>query len=177
MRTRLIYLCLSLILLCSFTAVAQEQPKSALSPRQFVEAFYHWYAVHVWREHGPDVALKYKSSSFSPELVRLLKADLAAQARCAEIVGIDFDPFLGGQDLGHHYQVGEITPQGEAYVADIHRVESGKRSAKPDVKAKFQQTNGHWVFVDFLYPEDGSTLLKILQSPREKCTDPLPTKK
>ena len=177
MGTTFFYPCLSLILLCSFTVVAQEQPKSAQSPRQFVEAFYNWYAVHVWREHGPDVALKYKSSSFSPELVRLLKADFAAQAQCAEIVGIDFDPFLGGQDLAHHYQAGEITPQGEAYVADIHRVESGKRAVKPDVKAKFQQTNGHWVFVDFLYPEDGSTLLKILQSPPEKCTDPLPAKK
>ncbi|MGA9528563.1 MAG: hypothetical protein WBS24_10645 [Terriglobales bacterium] len=175
---RLFYPSFPLILLCLFTASAQEKPIRQQSPRQFVEGFYNWYVVHVWREHEPgDVALKFKSSSFSPELVRLLKADFAAQSRCAEIVGIDFDPYLGGQDLAHHYQVGEITQQGEAYVAAIYRIESGKRAPKPDVKAKFQQSNGKWVFVDFIYPEDGSTLLKILQSPREKCTDPLPPKK
>jgi hypothetical protein len=46
-----------------------------------------------------NLAIKTKSSVFSPQLALALKEDSAAQAKAeGEIVGLDFDPFLNSQD-------------------------------------------------------------------------------
>ena len=164
------------LLACSVAVQAQSQ-EPAQSPREFVEEFYNWYVPKALSQNPVDLALKLKSPRFSTQLAQLLKEDSAAQAKCAEIVGIDFDPFLSGQDPADHYEVGDIAHEGQTYRADIYRLESGKRTDKPDVRAEFVQSQGHWVFVNFLYPSDGSDLLKILRLPRPKCTNPLPAKK
>ncbi|MGH9616889.1 MAG: hypothetical protein ACRD28_09125, partial [Acidobacteriaceae bacterium] len=146
------------------------------SSRGFVEGFYQWYvpvalsdsATRTW-----DIALKGRRSDFSPELARLLSEDSAAQAKCEELIGLDFDPLLNTQDAAERYDVGEITHEGQDYRAAIFSVQSGKRSEKPDVNAEFSEQEGHWVFVNFYYP-DGTNLLKILKSPRPKCSVPRP---
>jgi len=50
-------------------------------------------------------------------------------------------------------------------------VDSGKPSERADVSAEVVNMNGHWKFVNFLYP-DGTNLLDILKKPQPKCSQP-----
>ncbi len=165
---------LLIILPCSLWAQATTAQK-VLSPREFVEGFYKWYRLLALKDSGrtSDLALKYKSSAFSPQLLRLLKADSAAQAACGELVGLDFDPFLYTNDTPEdRYDVGNIHRIGQNYRVEIYGVWSGVRSEKPSVIAEVAENNGHWYFVNFHYEEQGGAdLLTILKSP-EKCTVP-----
>jgi len=164
------------IALCSVMSHARATPAAPKSPREFVEEFYRWYVPRAPNDNSIEMALKFKGASFSRELVRRLKEDSAAQASCAELVGLDFDPFLNGQDPAEHYEVGKVRQKVQSYRADIHRLWSGKRIEKPDVSAEFTQYKGHWIFVNFFYPEGGD-LLTILRSPRPTCSVPRPNKK
>ena len=162
-----------LLLPCSLAAQATATQK-VLTPREFVEGFYKWYVPHALKDQGTtsDLALKYKSPAFSPQLLRLLKADSAAQAACEELIGIDFDPFLYSQDPEERYDVGKITHQGPNFRAEVYGVRAGERDKTPSVIAEFTETNGHWFFVNFHYEEQGGAdLLTLLKSP-EKCTVP-----
>jgi hypothetical protein len=47
----------------------------------------------------------------------------------------------------------------------------------PEVQAEFLQRGGRWIFVNFLYPEEHTDLLKILRSSRPKCSVPRSSKK
>jgi len=162
-----------LMLPCSLAA--QEGSKEgSKSPREFVQEFYKWYvpkALNSKITRAWDAALKYKSAAFSHELAQLLREDSAAQAKCEELIGIDFDPFLNTQDPANGYEVGEIKQNDKHYRADIYSVESGKRSEKSRVSADIVENKGHWVFVNFFY-SDGGDLLKILKTPRSKCEAP-----
>lgn len=154
---------------CSLGAQSKTRRDVHVSAREFVEGFYRWYVPTALGDNASrDIALKLKVSDFSPELRRLLREDSAAQAKCNEIVGIDFDPFLGTQDPADHYQVGEIRREGPSYQAAIFRSEDGKPSEKPDVIAEFSEREGGWCFVNFYYL-NGTNLLKILRSHRTKC--------
>lgn len=167
------------LLPCSLVSQATTAQK-ALSPREFVEGFYKWYISRNPGNVSWDFALKYRSSAFSPQLLRLLKANSAAQAACEDIVGLDFDPILNTQDPDNRYEVGNIAQTGQNYKAEIYGVRSGKRDEKPYVIAEFTEDNGHWYFVNFHYLYDDGTiadLLTILKNP-EKCMSPRsPSKK
>ena len=85
------------MVLCLPQAGAQVTARVDKSSREFVDSFYQWY---VPRTHSNlpdgfwDSALRYKRSAFSAELFGLLKENADAQARCHDLVGLDFDPFL-----------------------------------------------------------------------------------
>lgn len=163
-----------LMLPCSVAAQAEGSKEVSKSPREFVQEFYKWYvpeALNSKVTRAWDVALKRKSAAFSHELAQLLRKDSAAQAKCEELVGIDFDPFLNTQDPASGYEVGEIKHNDKHYRADIYSVESGKRSEKSRVTADIVESEGHWVFVNFFY-SDGDNLLKILKTSRPKCEAP-----
>jgi hypothetical protein len=164
---------------CSLEGQAMTSHNTFGSAREFVEEFYKWYAARAQSKgRTSDVALKLKSSNFSPQLAKLLKEDSAAQDNCAEIVGLDFDPILNTQDPWEHYEVGRITQKGQYYKAEIYGVQSGKRNEKPDVVAEFLNKDGRWFFVNFYYPSEGTNLMTILRSPRPPCSMPrVPTKK
>jgi len=147
-----------------------------------VQGFYDWYLKQTLNEKaGPasDLALKYKSSSFAPELLRRLKEDSAAQAKVSgEIVGLDFDPFLNAQDVGERYVVGKITPKQGSYWAEVYGVWNGKKSQKPDVVPELIFKDRHWLFVNFhygksKYPENENLLsiLRVLREDRRKQTN------
>ncbi len=142
-------------------------------PRQFVDMFYKWYVPHALNSdtNTPwNLAIKQKNVDFSDLLIKLLKEDSAAQARCEELVGLDFDPFLNGQDPEKSYEVGEINREGRVYRANIYGVRSGKRLDTYAVSAELSEENGHWVFVNFHYPYPVRTdLVTILQS-RPSCS-------
>ena len=146
----------------------------ALSPHDFVQEFYNWYAPKTL-QHNPgrtwDIAVKDKSAMFSPELLRALKEDsLASDKSAGDIVGLDFDPFLYSQDPAPRYELGRITAKGTGWLVEVHAVQSGKRSQKPGVVAELSPANGRWQFVNFHYEDnqDLVTILKTLRQDREK---------
>ena len=182
--------CLGLIfvLATSSTLVAQsenrEEPKDVQqSCLDFVQAFYDWY-VPTWltsnlkstatleRWNKSRDPLKFKAQLFSPELARWLKEDYAAQAKVeGDIVGIDFNPFIGGNagPLGR-YVVGKLTRNGERYRVKIYCVVSGKKDKVPSVEPELVFKAGRWLFVNFRYPDgkEGDDLMSILKLLREE---------
>lgn len=156
-------------------AVSTSLHSASSSPRHFVEDFYKWYVPHALADNETaawNLAIKYKRGDFSESLVRLLKEDSTAQAKCNELIGIDFDPFLNSQDPASEYRVGDIRKEGIHYRAEIYSISSGGGSeVKPDVTAEVEKLRGHWLFVNFYYP-NGMDLMAILKSSRPKCSDP-----
>jgi hypothetical protein len=142
------------------------------SPREFVNEFYKWYGQRVARDMPDENTLKLMRWDLSPELARLLGEDATAQSRCAEIVGLDFDPIVASQDPADHYEAGEIVQMGNRYRASIYGTTNGQRSTKPDVIAEFIHDGDRWIFQNFLYPSVKTNLLQILKSPRQVCTVP-----
>jgi len=163
-----------LLLLALQASSAQASDASLTASREFVQSFYKIYVPKAlagqpsppWR-----IAVDKMSADFDAELVQALKDDLAAQAvaKGDDIVGLDFDPFLDTQDPVQHYEVGSARQEGKDYLVDVYPVTSGKRSEKPGVVPEVANENGHWVFVNFRYPEGGDllTLLKQMKADRE----------
>jgi len=146
------------------------------SVRQFVQGFYSWYvkeaiasrSVSAWSK-----AINEKGGAFDSELRRELGEDVLAQKEAVgEIVGLDFDPFLNGQDPSRDYVVLKVVSNGEVYFAEVHRVVSGRPEEKVAVTAVIAGKKGRWRFVDFLYPDNHHLLgiLKALKEDRDKPT-------
>jgi hypothetical protein len=160
----------------SFSVQAQSDSKASASQsvKKFVQGFYDWYVSKaVGSSSGPawSTAVKVKKICFTPELVRKLREDSDAQSKAdGEIVGLDFDPFLNGQDPGKHYSVGKVVPKSDSYLVEIHRVSSGKPEEKITVIAEVAGKNGQWEFVNFIYPNGHNLLgvLKVLKDDRDK---------
>lgn len=167
------------VLMITVPPLAAQRPsprKAADSPRAFVEGFYAWYlprALHADTSGGWNATLKLMRPKVNLQLAKLLREDAAAQAKCEDLISLDFDPFLNTQDPAEHYLVGGIVQRGSAYRAEIYRMDSGKGSEKPDVIAEFTRKDGRWLFVNFIYP-GGSDLLTLLKS-REPCLTPRTT--
>jgi hypothetical protein len=138
------------------------------SCREFVESFYHWYIPKAFDAQGDswNRALKRRRSSFSRELYRNLSEDFEAQAKASgELVGLDFDPFLGGQDLRDKYVFSSAKRDGSMCQVEIHGVSSGKKENDPDVIPELILSDGKWIFVNFHYRH--SNLLGVLKNLRE----------
>lgn len=173
--------CLTVIfVLASFVSMKLTSAQTPSSSAQaFVAEFYSWYGPQALQDHAEPtwrVALKTKEGHFDPLLVRLLQSDSAAQDKCEDLVGLDFDPFLNSQDPAQHYDVGEVKHEGDVYIAPVYSVQSGQRSSKPDVRASIERKNGRWMFVNFYYPSGGD-LLTTLRAPRLPCSSPRPARK
>jgi len=172
--------CIVLAILSCFME-AQGQGANSASARDFVQRFYSWYVPQALSErHGPasDLALRYKGSEFSPNLLQALKEDSDAQAKAnGDIVGLDFDPFLNTQDPCERYELGKVSQTGSNYSVEVYGVCSGKKNAKPDVVAEVGRRGSHWEFVNFHYPNlmkdcpnsaDLLAMLKVLREQRLK---------
>ena len=162
---------------CHLLAQSEGPHHVGNSPRAFIEEFYSWYVPRAVSDDttvGWNNTLKSIHSDLSPQLAKLLEEDSAAQAKCEELVGLNFDPFLYAQEPVKQYQIERITQAGDHYRADIYRGESGERSKTPDVIAEFAWKDGRWFFVNFYYPNTkypNTNLLAILKS-RPKCSKP-----
>jgi hypothetical protein len=151
------------------TAQRTEQP-DASSCRRFAQQFYDWYAPLTQKEAATpswDVALEQKSELFSAQLVKLLKADSLARSKAqGELVGLDFDPFVGGQDPADHYDVRRVSVKsGTNCFVQVWRNspnDTSEKSLKPDVVAALLLGNANWHFVNFRYPAVNTDLLKTL---------------
>ncbi|HXA38550.1 MAG TPA: hypothetical protein VNW53_06080 [Phenylobacterium sp.] len=141
------------------------------SPAAFVQAFYDWYLAHMTDPDGPgfEVALKDRPRAFSKPLADALRADLRASARVRdEVVGLDFDPFLGSQDPDPEYQVGNVRRAGATWLAEVHGVRAGRRSPRPDVTAQVARGPDGWLFVNFRYPEGDDLLATLAELKRAR---------
>ena len=141
------------------------------SPAAFVQRFYDWYLAHISDPDGPgfEVALKHRPRAFSKRLTDALRADLRASARVRdEVVGLDFDPFLGSQDPDPRYQVGDVRRVGVAWLAQVHAVRGGRRSPRPDVTAEVARGPDGWLFVNFRYPEGHDLLATLAELKRSR---------
>ena len=120
------------------------------------------------RESALELALREKRSSFSPELVKGLKEDLAASKKShGEIVGLDFDPFLNAQDIAERYLVGKITTKGDHYWIEVFGIFGGQKNSNPDVVPELAFENGQWIFTNFHYGKTdipvNENLLSVLE--------------
>ena len=114
-----------LLAIFSGPAMAQAPVRQAESTacRKFVQDFYDWYAPLAkksLREPAWNLALQRKPEAFSADLLKALKMDSEAAARAkGDIVGLDFDPFVGGQDPAGHYQARDVSWQGETCLIEV----------------------------------------------------------
>lgn len=169
-------------LLCGAAVAASAQTlpaqmkheNSTAAVRQFAQSFYEWYTPIARSDSGPaaETAIKRKPAMFSMQLLTALRADFAASAKAkSEVVGLNFDPFVSGQDPCDRYEVGKVVRQGGSYRVDVHGVCAGKKSESPHVIAELRPSRGSWQFVNFHYPrsdDDLVTVLKILKEHRRK---------
>lgn len=158
-----------LLVALPFTGQAQggSVPSASNSVRNFVQAFYDWYAPKAAKSGAGrtwDTALNKKANCFSTALRHQLRADSDEQAKVAgEIVGLDFDPFLDSQDPDRYYRVGKVASKDRTYLVEVHRVVSDKVEQQRTVTAEVAGKAGQWYFINFHYP-NGPTLLDVLKS-------------
>ena len=149
-------------------------PEESAACGRFTQSFYDWYVPFTQKRlNGPawNIALQRKADLFNPELLRALKIDSEAQARTkGDIVGIDFDPFVGSQDAAGHYEARRVTWKGGRCSVEVWPASPTDRAAKsgnPEVVAELIQDKGHWQFVNFHYPELKTNLVDVLAQLRK----------
>ncbi len=139
-------------------AVAQESPQD--SPTAFVQRFYNAYLKQTPRRWAQTVRVR--PGLFEPSLTDALRQDAAAQARVSgDIVGLDFDPFLGSQDPGAKFAARGAAPIEGGYRVEVFDLSAG---AKPMVVVEVVPRGGSWVINNFRYPRLSSDLRAILQA-------------
>lgn len=114
-------------MLASGIASAAEKNTQANQIRAYVQGFYDTY---LKLKNDPLVAaLRTQKSSFTPELWASLQEDVAASQKAkGETVGLDFDPFLVGNDPGDIYKVNQITAKDGAYWVQVLGFYKGQTS-------------------------------------------------
>jgi hypothetical protein len=143
------------------------------SCRNLAQGFYDWYVPYIHRD-DPGVtrlvAIRERPNLFSPELVRLIKDDAGAQAKSDEIVGLDFDPFIFGQDSDDTYMVDDVKRQGNRCLVSVYGIIDEKKREKPSVVPELMLKGNQWIFVNFHYPNPtrpiDENLLSILKALR-----------
>jgi len=164
----------------SLTWVAHAPAQETSGPTQasclrFVRGFYDWYVPLTkksMKEPTFAVALQEKPDVFNSDLLQALRADSEASAHSKDdIVGIDFDPFIGGQDPADRYEARNATLLNNKCSVEIWRVSPTDKAAKPgkpDVIADVGFDRGHWKFVNFRYPDIRTDLLSELKALRDE---------
>ena len=165
--------CVSLVVVLLPAAAQVSTPtQDVQSCRQFARQFYDWYVPYTQKRlSGPasDVAIKRKPEVFRPSLLQALKQDSEAQARAKDqIVGIDFDPFVGGQDPYAHYSIRQVTLKTGKCFAEVWHVAVQDTADKPDAIAELAEQEGHWRFVNFHYPDVNADLVSALSLLRKE---------
>lgn len=166
----------ALLLLVTSLSLSRQQKTDPTPPeescRAFVQDFYNWYSQKAADETtnaaALAVALKDRSSDFTPELLQALKDELAAEKKDDGDVWIDFDVFLNSPDIADRYEAAIASRRDKTYWVEVYGTWSGKKRSKPDVVAELDFKHGQWTFVNFHYGErKGQDLLNALRSVRE----------
>ena len=173
-RIALGYWILLFLLSCSGPGQRRNDEDNDRSCREFVQGFFDWYVPNAAKDNkeaGWDLAMKDRPNVFTAELLQQLTADSQAQHKAADIVGLDFDPFLNCQDCGERYVVGNVTVTAAKCSTEVYGVWSGKKNDKPNVVPELIGKDGKWLFVDFHYPNPSGpefeSLLRQLKTLRD----------
>lgn len=171
MRPRTFVVSLALLLLCSVQGSTQKLPSNVAEAQIFVRKFYKWYTpiAQKSKQRTASVALNERRSSFAPKLVASLEADFAAQQNSNEIVGIDWDPFLSGQDTCDKYPDSTPVAMPNTIRVPIFCQQGNTLSSKPVVIAEVSYVQGRWVFTNFIYEKNN--LLEILAGLKKSRED------
>jgi len=174
MRISRVLVCCLIFLTQHYTlkAQARNNDHSFESAIKFVQQFYDWYAPGAVQaaDRNGEFDLERRASDLDPILHRALREDKRAQAKAAEIVGIDFDPFLSGQDPCAPYKARKVTQRASHYFVDVDADCENVTVKRPTVTAELVRRNARWIFVNFHYPDPkphGSDLLSILRENRD----------
>ena len=163
-------------------ANAQSSEDNKESARVFVQKFYDWYnALYSNQLEKKDtlstdmVAIHQRSEYFDIVLRKALINDYRAQSKTIDdIVGLDWDPFLIGQEIRDGwYRTGNVKQIGDKFFVDIRNIEKGKSKNTAQHGellgvAEVVKLNGHWVFTNFIYPTAHDDLLGVL---KKLCRD------
>lgn len=166
----------------SFTNARGKADDSAAC-RQFVVDFYKWYVP----KHTLEDAVKVRGRQFSAKLYKALKKDIDAASKSpGEIVGLDFDPIVNGQDVADRYRVGQCRKKDGKFFVDVYaewKEPSVPKSKGPDIVAELSAQEGRYVFENFHYGETKFkenenllSILKVLENDRLKYSNKAPKK-
>jgi len=137
------------------TRVETSQEKSC---REFVQGFYDWYFARLNladRQNSAstqyDDVIRFRPETLTPRLRQMLKDDMdASSGDHDEIVGIDFDPYIGAQDWEGQYWARGVTLKNSVCRASVWGTDAGKKTEIVDPELDFAANK--WVFVNFHYP-------------------------
>lgn len=170
---------LAATLLSIFLLAPSAMAQSAQSCKKFVQSFYTWYIPQM-TQNVPipcnERILKEKASYFSPTLLAMLREDQRESAKVTdEIVGLDFDPYINGQETPKRYLAGKASRRGKGYLVEVFDVSEGKKGKDPAVIPELVFSKGKWVFTNFHYyktsfaaNENLISILKIQKEARRK---------
>jgi hypothetical protein len=148
------------------------------SVRVFVQKFYDWYSV-LYNADSPgkktqlssqQIAMKHGREFFSTDLQKTLTNYYDTPRKDGDI-GLDFDPFIAGQDSWPGYETGNVKQEGNKFFVDVHSIEKGGSrkavlAAQLIVIAEVTKESGLWVITNFTYVDSGSkyNLLALLKN-------------
>ncbi|HZY35823.1 MAG TPA: hypothetical protein VFE53_04200 [Mucilaginibacter sp.] len=182
------FLISGLIVLCTaFSAniKAQAKPDDKESARVFVQKFYDWYSVLFDAEpvqkpgklSSQQIAMKHSREFFSAHLRTALSDYYNRPLKDDEDIGLDFDPFIAGQDLGAGLQTCNVRQEGNRFWVDVHNIKKGQpqkaiQAAEVLAVAEVTKEDGHWVIINFEYPPAGdkANLLAMLEDQKKTET-------
>jgi len=142
--------------------------------KPFAQEFYGWYVPIALDDSrnapASSYAISKRPESFSPELLKALKADASAEEKArGSSVGLDFDPFLNSQDPSAEYLVRDANIKGD--ICRINVASRGPDSQGVSLSADLRWSGGKWTFVNLYYPDEGKPekwdLLGILKELRD----------
>ena len=148
-------------------AQAPSGQQDSSSCRKFAQEFYDWYlplSHKSSQQTAWSLAAQRKPEVFSADLLKALKIDSDAAAHAkGDIVGLDFDPFLGGQDPASRYEARGVSWHGDKCSVEISpAAPRAAKPPKPDAVAELSLNGAHWQFQNFRYPDPPSDLLSVL---------------
>jgi len=171
---------ISFIILCmtTFTNVnAQAKIDDKESARLFVQKFYDWSFGLFRADIGgnsqlsdQEIIMKHSREFFSQNLRKALEDYYHTPAKDGDI-GLDFDPFMAGQDVGEGYQTGNVKQVGNKFLVDVRDIKNGQSrtsvfNAPLLVTVEMTKEQGKWAITNFLYPAElgNNNLLLLLKN-------------
>ena len=150
---------------------AQSSVDDKESARLFVQKFYDW-SFPLFKANIADqkIIMKHGREFFGQNLRKALETYYNTPTKDGDI-GLDFDPFMAGQDFGEGYQTGNVKQVENKFLIDVHDIKNGQSrkavlASALLVTVEVTKEAGKWAITNFLYPSDlGNTnLLKLLKN-------------
>jgi len=175
------FIIFNIVVVCVFVffkAKAQSTVDDKESARMFVQKFYDWSFVLFKTDYpktknqlsDQQIIMKHGKDFFGQDLRKALENYYNTPTKDGDI-GLDFDPFMAGQDYGVGYQTGNVKQLGNKFLVDVHDVKSGQPkgavlAAPVEVTVEVVKEAGKWAITNFLYPAElaNTNLLQLLKN-------------